>query len=93
MLNYLPCTLIIADDVLKELAQFLDVELWFCGQNLRCLRVGQYRRQRLLQLVSERTGELAQHGNAGQMGNLLLLFERFRLRSFAVRIIDYVMPI
>ena len=61
-------------DIVEDLAHFLHVDGPLVEQALRRLGVGENRRQRLAELVRERSGELAEDRHSSQVRELALAF-------------------
>src|SRR5882762_5316408 len=68
---------VLGDDVAEYLAQLLGVDTALLEIVLGSLRIAQNGGERLVELVGERPGKLADQGHAGQMGDLLLLVPCF----------------
>ena len=90
MLNDLPGVFVVLDDVAQNLPQCLHIDLRFGGEDLCRLRVAQDGGEGLLEFVGESSRKLAQHGDAGQMGDLLLLFQRGRFGPFTLALIEHI---
>src|SRR4029077_6037034 len=77
--------LVVRDDVAENLANVLRVGPVPREKALRCLRVGEDRAQRLIQLVRQRPGQLAEHRDARQLSELVALLLDVLLHMLAVR--------
>src|SRR6266404_2028253 len=56
--DYAGCALVVANDVIEDGTQFLQIQLTRCQESLCRLGVAQYGRQRLVELVNQLSGAL-----------------------------------
>src|SRR5258705_4442783 len=78
-MNDLTGPVVFVNDILKGITHFGEVRRFLCQKMERRLRIRKYRGKWLIDLVGNRTGELAEHGHARQVLQLPTLKGRLSL--------------